>query len=191
MVNVEVIRISYYPPSKGYAVLLQEIGGEKQLPIIVGSAEAQAIALALEGIEMPRPMTHDLIKDIIDSFDSKIEKVIVSNLSRGTYFAQIVIKTSAIGEMRIDSRPSDAIAIALKTMAPVYVKKSVIQSASLKNVVLESGTTTPASHETEFTKHRTLDNLKEALEKAIEDEQYEIAAKIRDKISHLEEGNTN
>ena len=191
MVNVEVIKISYYPPSKGYAVLLQEIGGEKQLPIIVGSAEAQAIALALEGIEMPRPMTHDLIKDIIDSFDSKIEKVIVCNLSRGTYFAKIVIKTSAIGEMRIDSRPSDAIAIALKTMAPVYVKKSVLQSASLKNVVLESGTTTPVSHETEFTKHRTLDNLKDALEKAIEDEQYEIAAKIRDKISHLEEENNN
>ena len=191
MVNVEVIKISYYPPSKGYAVLLQEIGGEKQLPIIVGSAEAQAIALALEGIEMPRPMTHDLIKDIIDSFDSKIEKVIVSNLSRGTYFAKIVIKTSAIGEMRIDSRPSDAIAIALKTMAPVYVKKSVLQSASLKNVVFESGTTTPVSHETEFTKHRTLDNLKDALEKAIEDEQYEIAAKIRDKISHLEEENNN
>ena len=138
MVNVEVIKISYYPPSKGYAVLLQEIGGEKQLPIIVGSAEAQAIALALEGIEMPRPMTHDLINDIIDSFDSKIEKVIVSNLSRGTYFAKIVIKTSAIGEMRIDSRPSDAIAIALKTMAPVYVKKSVLQGASLKNVVYET-----------------------------------------------------
>lgn len=191
MVNVEVIKISYYPPSKGYAVLLQEIGGEKQLPIIVGSAEAQAIALALEGIEMPRPMTHDLINDIIDSFDSKIEKVIVSNLSRGTYFAKIIIKTSAIGEMRIDSRPSDAIAIALKTMAPVYVKKSVLQSASLKNVVFESGTTTPVSHETEFTKHRTLDNLKDALEKAIEDEQYEIAAKIRDKISHLEEENNN
>ena len=191
MVNVEVIKISYYPPSKGYAVLLQEIGGEKQLPIIVGSAEAQAIALALEGIEMPRPMTHDLINDIIDSFDSKIEKVIVSNLSRGTYFAKIVIKTSAIGEMRIDSRPSDAIAIALKTMAPVYVKKSVLQSASLKNVVFESGTTTPVSHETEFTKHRTLDNLKDALEKAIEDEQYEIAAKIRDKISHLKEENNN
>ncbi|SVD16553.1 uncharacterized protein METZ01_LOCUS369407, partial [marine metagenome] len=169
MVNVEVIKISYYPPSKGYAVLLQEIGGEKQLPIIVGSAEAQAIALALEGIEMPRPMTHDLINDIIDSFDSKIEKVIVSNLSRGTYFAKIVIKTSAIGEMRIDSRPSDAIAIALKTLAPVYVNKSVLQSASLKNVVYESGTTTPVSHETEFTKHRTLDNLKDALEKAIED----------------------
>ena len=81
MVNVEVIKISYYPPSKGYAVLLQEIGGEKQLPIIVGSAEAQAIALALEGIEMPRPMTHDLINDIIDSFDSKIEKVIENKKS--------------------------------------------------------------------------------------------------------------
>lgn len=191
MVNIEVIRISYYPPSKGYAVLLKEINGDRQLPIIVGSAEAQAIALALEGIDMPRPMTHDLIKDIIDSFDSKIEKVIVSNLSSGTYFAQIVIKTSAIGEIRIDSRPSDAIALALKAMSPIYVKETVIQNTSLKNVVLESGTTTPVSHETEFTKNQTLDNLKEALDKAIEDEQYEIAAKIRDKINNLEDRKNN
>ena len=95
MINIEVNKISYHPPSKGYAVLLQEIGGEKQLPIVVGSTEAQSIALAMEGIDMPRPMTHDLIKDIIDSFDSKISKVVVNNLARGTFFAQIFIKTTS------------------------------------------------------------------------------------------------
>ena len=189
MINIEVNKISYHPPSKGYAVLLQEIGGEKQLPIVVGSTEAQSIALAIEGIDMPRPMTHDLIKDIIDSFDSKISKVVVNNLARGTFFAQIFIKTTSYGEIKIDSRPSDAIAIALKTFAPIFTTKKVIENADLKSVVLESGTTTPATQETEFTKFKTLDNLKDALDKAIKDEEYEIAAKIRDKISHLEQWN--
>lgn len=189
MINIEVNKISYHPPSKGYAVLLQEIGGKKQLPIVVGSTEAQAIALALEGIDMPRPMTHDLIKDIIDSFEAKISKVVINNLSRGTFFAQIYIKTNNFSEMKIDSRPSDAIAIALKALAPIFATIKVIENAALKSVVLESGTTTPATQETEFTKYKTLDNLKDALDKAIEDEEYEIAAKLRDKISHLEQEN--
>ena len=189
MINVEVNKISYHPPSKGYAVLLQEIGGDKQLPIVVGSTEAQAIALALEGIDMPRPMTHDLIKDIIDSLEAKISKVIINNLSKGTFFAQIFIKTKNFSEIKIDSRPSDAIAIALKSLAPIFASKKVVENAILKSVILESGTTTPASQETEFTRYKTLDNLKDALDKAIEEEEYEIAAKLRDKITHLEQEN--
>lgn len=189
MINVEVNKISYHPPSKGYAVLMQEIGGEKQLPIVVGSTEAQAIALALEGIEMPRPMTHDLLNEIIDSFEGKISKIVINNLLKGTFFAQIFIKTKSNNEIKIDSRPSDAIAIALKSLAPIFATKKVIESAALKSVVIESGTTTPATQETEFSKFKTLDNLKDALDKAIEEEEYEIAAKLRDKISHLEQGN--
>jgi len=187
MINVEIKKISYHPPSKGYAVLLQEIGGNKQLPIVVGSTEAQSIALAMEGIDMPRPMTHDLIKDIIDSFDAKISKVVINNLSRGTFFAQIFIKKINNSEIKIDSRPSDAIALAIKTYAPIFTTNKVIESASFKSIVLESGTTTPATQETEYTKFKTLDNLKDALGKAIEDEEYEIAAKLRDKIAHLED----
>ncbi|MAJ44398.1 MAG: hypothetical protein CMF96_06615 [Candidatus Marinimicrobia bacterium] len=123
MINVEVNKISYHPPSKGYAVLLQELGGNKQLPIVVGSNEAQAIALAYEGIEMPRPMTHDLLNEIIDSFEAKISKIIINNLSKGTFFAQVFIRTKNNTEIKIDSRPSDAIAIALKSLAPIFATK--------------------------------------------------------------------
>ena len=90
-------------------------------------------------------------------------------------------------EIKIDSRPSDAIALAIKTFAPIFTTNKVIENASFKSIVLESGTTTPATQETEFTKFKTLDNLKDALGKAIEDEEYEIAAKLRDKIAHLED----
>ena len=187
MINIEVNKISYHPPSKGYAVLLQEIGGENQLPIVVGSTEAQAIALALEGIEMPRPMTHDLLNEIIISLEAKISKIIINNLLKGTFFAQIILKTKNNKEIKIDSRPSDAITIALKSLAPIFASKKVIKNATIKSVVIESGTTTPAINETKFSKYKTLDNLKDALNKAIKDEEYEIAAKLRDKISHIEE----
>ena len=189
MINIEVNKISYYPPSKGYVVLLQEIGGLLQLPIVVGSNEAQSIALALEGIDMPRPMTHDLIKEIIDSFDAKISKVVINNLARGTFFAQVFIKTINNGEIKIDSRPSDAIAIALKMFAPIFTTKRVIENTKSKSIIIESKFITSTNKETKYTKYKTLDNLKDALDKAIEDEEYEIAAKIRDKIAHIEQSN--
>ena len=102
-------------------------------------------------------------------------------------FVAFIFSRDIYSEIKIDSRPSDAIAIALKTFAPIFTTKKVIENAALKSVVLESGTTTPATQETEFTKFKTLDNLKDALDKAIKDEEYEIAAKIRDKIAHLEQ----
>ena len=86
---VEVKRISYYPPSKGYAVLLFDAISNKNLPIIVGSSEAQAIALYLENVDMPRPMTHDLIFNIIENFNSKVVKIIIARENNGTIFAEI------------------------------------------------------------------------------------------------------
>ena len=187
MVNIEVNKISYHPPSKGYAVLLQETGGTRQLPIVVGSNEAQAIALALEGIQMPRPLTHDLISELVESFNAKISKIIINKLVKGTFFAQIFIKTINNNEIKIDSRPSDAIAIALKTLAPIFVIEKVIESATLKSIVIENGISTPpAGKDSKISKFETLDNLKDALNKAIKDEEYEIAAKLRDKITNIE-----
>ena len=109
---VEVKRISYYPPSKGYAVLLEEKEGERSLPIIVGSAEAQAIALYLEGVNMPRPMTHDLFVNVLDNMDGEISRVRIARISNGTFYAEIEVSSTHSGVIIIDSRPSDAIAIA-------------------------------------------------------------------------------
>ena len=101
-------------------------------------------------------------------------------------FQKIFIKTINNNEIKIDSRPSDAIAIALKTLAPIFVIEKVIESATLKSIVIENGISTPARKDSEISKFETLDNLKDALNKAIKDEEYEIAAKLRDKITNIE-----
>ena len=126
---VEVKRISYYPPSKGYAVLLQEKDGIRSLPIIVGSLEAQAIALYLEGVEMPRPMTHDLIINVLENLESEINRISIARMSNGTFFAEIEVTNCQIGEIVIDSRPSDALAVALRMHSPILVADEVMDEA--------------------------------------------------------------
>ena len=191
---VEVKRISYYPPSKGYAVLLQEKDGTRSLPIIVGSSEAQAIALYLEGVDMPRPMTHDLLINVLEILDSEINRVSIARMDNGTFFAEIEVTNVQVGEIVIDSRPSDAIAIALRTLTPIYISDEVMDSAGIDNFSTESEVVGPITSE-ELTKEESgetvLENLNEALEKAITEEEYEMAARLRDRIKQLEKESTS
>ena len=191
---VEVKRISYYPPSKGYAVLLQEKDGTRSLPIIVGSSEAQAIALYLEGVDMPRPMTHDLLLNVLESLESEINRVSIARMDNGTFFAEIEITNIQVGEIVIDSRPSDAIAIALRSLTPIFVSDEVMERAGIDNYSTESEVGEPVTSE-ELTKETTdetvLENLNEALEKAITEEEYEVAARLRDRIKQLEKESTS
>ncbi len=186
---VEVKRISYYPPSKGYAVLLQEKDGTRSLPIIVGSSEAQAIALYLEGVDMPRPMTHDLLINVLETLESEINRVSIARMDNGTFFAEIEVTNAQVGEIVIDSRPSDAIAIALRSLTPIYVSDEVMDRSGIDNISTESEVAEPITSE-ELTKEESgeivLDNLNEALEKAITEEEYEMAARLRDRIKQLE-----
>ena len=186
---VEVKRISYYPPSKGYAVLLQEKNSSRSLPIIVGSSEAQAIALYLEGVDMPRPMTHDLLINVLETLETEISQVTIARMKNGTFFAEIEVSNSQVGEIVIDSRPSDAIAVALRTSTPIYVSDEVMDRASIDNLSTGSEVVEPVSSE-ELTKEASeetvLDNLNEALEKAVLEEEYEVAARLRDRIKQLE-----
>lgn len=193
MVLVEVLRISYYAPSKGYAVLLQETNGKRQLPIVVGSTEAQSIALALEGVEMPRPMTHDLIQNIFSHHKSLVDKVIISKLTKGTFFARVILQSEHLGEIIIDARPSDAIAISLRSMAPIYVRASIMNKVAIsEGVQYESKISTLQQHSIEDnfqlpqTPTELIENLNNALDKAISSEEYEVAAKLRDKIKVIE-----
>ena len=186
---VEVKRISYYPPSKGYAVLLQEKDSNRSLPIIVGSNEAQAIALYLEGVDMPRPMTHDLLINVLDSLESDIRQVTIARMKNGTFFAEIEVSNSQVGDIIIDSRPSDAIAIALRTMTPIYVSDEVMERAGIDNYstggeVAETVSADELSEEA--ADGLVIENLAEALEKAISEEEYEVAARLRDRIKQLE-----
>ena len=187
---VEVKRISYYPPSKGYAVLLQEKDSNRSLPIIVGSNEAQAIALYLEGVDMPRPMTHDLLINVLDLLESDIKQVTIARMKNGTFFAEIEVSNSQVGDIMIDSRPSDAIAVALRTMTPIYVSEEVMERAGIDNFSTSSEIAETVSSD-ELLKETTdegsaIENLAEALEKAISEEEYEVAARLRDRIKQLE-----
>ena len=186
---VEVIRISYYPPSKGFAVLLKEKEGVRHLQILVDSAQAQAIALYLESVNMPRPMTHDVLVNVLENLDGEINRVLIARISKGTFFAEIEIYSPNSGEMIIDSRPSDAIAIALRTLAPIYISDEVMEIASIENLADEneiSNVVTSKELSGELSEELVLENLNEALEKAIRDEEYELAARLRDRIKQLE-----
>ena len=187
---VEVKRISYYPPSKGYAVLLKEKSGSRSLPIIVGSTEAQAIALYLEGVELPRPMTHDLLINLLESLESEINRVSIARMSNGTFFAEIEVTNAHVGEIVIDSRPSDAIAIALRTLTPMYVSDEIMDGAGIEDIATENEVVERTRSEELLTKETSeetvLENLNEALEKAISEEEYEVAARLRDRIKQLE-----
>ena len=165
---VEVKRISYYPPSKGYAVLLEEKDSGRNIPIIVGSNEAQAIALYLEGVDMPRPMTHDLLINVLESLKSEIHSVPISRMKNGTIFAEIKIFNSQVGEIIIDSRPSDAIAVALRTLTPIYVSDQVMERIGIDNYKIETNepesTTVPIANKQKKSEDVSLEKLNEALE---------------------------
>ena len=191
---VEVKRISYYPPSKGYAVLLEEKVGDRSLPIIVGSTEAQTIALYLEGVNLPRPMTHDLLVNVLENMDGEINRILIARISNGTFYAEIEVSSPQSGEIIIDSRPSDAIAIALRTLTPIYISDEVMDSAGIDNFAKESEMTEAVTSEDlsfEISEEVVLENLNEALEKAVSKEEYEVAAQLRDRIKHLEKKSTS
>ena len=191
---VEVKRISYYPPSKGYAVLLEEISGNRSLPVMVDSRQAQAIALYLDEIKIPRPMTHDLIVSVLENMNGEVSRVMISRVSKGTFFAEIEISSSYSGEMIIDCRPSDAIAVALKTHTDIYISDEVMDSAGIEKFNMDGNVTDIVTAEDlshEISEEVVLENLNEALEKAVGDEEYEVAARLRDRIKQLEKKSTS
>ena len=178
MIPVNVDKISYHPSSRSYAVLLKEENSEKVLPILVGSFEAQSIALALEVVETPRPLTHDLICEMIKKIDANLVSVNISKLNDGVFYAKLKIKGLKFGIKQIDSRPSDAISIALRLNAPIYVSPEVIKEAGVNQEDI--------SEESSLTPKYSIEDLELRLKKAIEKEDYEKAAKIRDKLKELD-----
>ena len=183
MIQVEILKISYHPPSKGYAVILKEIEGDREIPVIVGSNEAQSIAMAIENIDMPRPLTHDLALQIINDLDADLTKVIISDMDKGTFYAKLILMTPSTGEISIDSRPSDAISLALRAMSRIYVNDMIFNSFSSKNADSNKFVTDKDHSDTAYD---MIENLTIALSTAIEKEEYEMAARIRDRIKEIE-----
>ena len=180
MIPVKVEKISYHPSSRSYAVILKDDSSKLFLPILVGSFEAQSIALALEVVDTPRPLTHDLICDMITKVDAKLVAVNISQLNDGVFYASLKLKSKKFGIKSIDARPSDAISIALRLSAQIYVTEEVIKEAGVdKNEIVSD------NKQTIIPKY-SLEDLEVKLKQAVDEEEYEKAAKIRDKIKELE-----
>jgi hypothetical protein len=196
-VQCEIIGISAGPTSSGsYALLLKEIDGNRRIPIIIGQFEAQAIALEMEGIKPPRPLTHDLIKNIIDNLGATVLEVVVTELRDNTFYAKIVLEVSGLTN-DIDSRPSDAIALAVRADAPIYVAEAVLQEASFipseeqefERKSKSSYDEMESNYPNSKSKEAKIAALQDKLRDAIEKEDYERAAKIRDEIKKLMNNN--
>lgn len=185
-IRMEILGLSTSPSSGGaYALILSEKQGNRRLPIIIGTFEAQAIALELESIKPPRPMTHDLLKNIVESFDSDVKKVIINDLSEGTFFAQLHYEKDG-KEIEMDARPSDAIAVAIRFGAPIFVNSEVLNEAGIVTEEAAASAEGTPSEGMEGEKELSqLEKLEQDLQTAIETENYEKAAKIRDQINKL------
>jgi len=189
---MDILGLSTSPSSGGaYALILNEIEGKRRLPIIIGTFEAQAIALELEHIKPPRPMTHDLLKNVIQSFNAQLKQIFINDLSEGTFYARIIYDMNG-EQMEQDARPSDAIALAIRFNAPIFVADSILEEAGILSESSEDDiesdiSSEPSEEAAEEAKGdiSKIDALKRDLEKAIEKEEYEKAAKLRDQIKKL------
>lgn len=202
LVKLTIKGISYSQTQNGaYALILNEVDGERKLPIVIGAFEAQSIAIALEkDIKPPRPLTHDLFKNFADRFDIVVKQVIIHKLVDGVFYSSIICERDKIEEI-IDARTSDAIALALRFSTPIFTYKNILDKAGiyLKSNPLgaekdahemDDVLSNPKTFEMEesnqsgetYSKH-SLSELMELLDGAVKDEDYEMAAKIRDEIS--------
>ncbi len=190
-VQVDILGLSTSPSSGGaYALILKEVNGNRRLPIIIGAFEAQSIALEMEGIKPPRPLTHDLMKNIIDTFGVSLQDVFINELRDGTFYAKITIE-GVSDSQEVDSRPSDAIALAVRYGVPIFVSDEVLKEAGIAAEAEEEerGDTPKVEQPAAMKKHASkLEQLQTSLKEAIEKEEYEKAAKLRDDIRKLTMG---
>ena len=190
-IQCEILGLSSSPSTGGaYAILLKEMHGSRRLPIIIGAFEAQAIALEIEGIKPPRPLTHDLLKSFLDNVGATITEVLIDELRENTFYAKIILEMSTLTN-EIDARPSDAIALAVRAQSPIFVAESVMDAAAFIPSE-ETNKVTKRTSENEplpNTKEAKIAALQTKLREAIESEEYERAAKLRDDIQKLANNN--
>ena len=198
LVRLNIKGISYSQTQNGaYALILNEVDGERKLPIVIGAFEAQSIAIALEKeIRPPRPLTHDLFKNFADRFDIIVKQVIIHKLVDGVFYSSLICERDKIEEI-IDARTSDAIALALRFDAPIFTYKNILDKAGIYLKVNPKTDEEPqdtilvddlVAEEVEASlnedyKNKTLKELHALLDEAVANEDYETAAQIRDEIS--------
>ena len=185
MIEFEINKIIYYAPKKGYYVQLKGLSDNQVISILIDREEVQAIALYIEGIQAPRPMTHDLFTDIIFNFDIKIKRIEFYDFLDDSIYVNLCLFSNQHKIKKIDCRPCDAIALALREDCSIYVSRKILDKMDK--------TTDAIFDATEEFNHKGIDRkdiiirkLKFSMENAIKKENYEFAAKIRDKIESLD-----
>ena len=185
-IELEIVALSHsITQSNSYAVILGEVNGLRRLPIVIGGFEAQAIAVALENMHPSRPLTHDLMKNFMTAFDIKLQEVYICDLQEGIFYSKLVCFT-ANDTIEIDSRTSDALALAVRFGCPIYVYDNILEQAGVANESAEKNTTpthitTPASIN-DLTS-LSIDELNKLLQEVLEQEDYIRAFDIRDEIN--------
>jgi bifunctional DNase/RNase len=193
-IKLDIAGLSYSQTQSGaYALVLSEVIGKRRLPIIIGSFEAQAIAIELEKMTPSRPLTHDLFKNFADNFKINLVEVIIYNLVEGIFFAKLICELDG-KEVEIDSRTSDAIALAVRFESPIYTYEFVLNSAGIildDEELSENDNITPEINLEDITndpaERLTLKELKKQLKNSIENEDYEAASRFRDEINKRKE----
>src|SRR6056297_817319 len=193
-IKLKVLGISYSQTQTGaYALILAEDNGERRIPIIIGGFEAQAIAIELEGLKPPRPLTHDLFVNFADAYNINIIDVTINRLEEGIFYSEITCDNGN-SRIKIDDRTSDSIALALRFKCPIYTTPAVMEKAGIeleneKTDDREAGvskTTLSREEQKEKYAQKTLEDLKKMLNEAIEKENYELASELRDEINQRE-----
>jgi hypothetical protein len=191
-IKLEILGLSSSQSQSGsFALVLGEESGYRRLPIIIGMFEAQAIAIEIEKIIPNRPMTHDLFKSFAESFHFQVEEIIISDLREGVFFAKIVC-SDGLKSVDVDARPSDAIAIGLRFGAPIFTYENILSEAGivLSDFIEEEEafeekvpSKVPGKKNKDWMKDVNTDQLRQMLEEALSNEDYEKAAQIRDELN--------
>lgn len=195
-IKLEILGLSYSQTQTGaYALVLGEADGKRRLPIIIGNFEAQAIAIELEQMKPSRPLTHDIFKSFADSFEIIVDEVIIYKLVEGIFFAKLFCTGGGKSGIEIDTRTSDAIALAVRFKCPIFTYESILSSAGiiLEDDEFESSSAAVEKDEFSSTENvqdphssMSISELNEELEKALKNEDYEKATILRDEIKKRE-----
>ncbi|HMW12066.1 MAG TPA: bifunctional nuclease family protein [Chitinophagales bacterium] len=197
-IELEIINITQgFTHHHSYAVVLGEIKGKRRLPIVIGGTEAQAIAIALENMPPARPLTHDLFKTVMDTFHVALSEIIITNLLDGVFYSKLICIFNG-EEYEIDSRTSDAIALAIRFNCPIYIYGNILDNSGLilmeetnpeideiEDVILDAVSSVSEKDKTDYTIY-TYKELSKMLDEALANENYEKAATIRDELNKRE-----
>ena len=187
-IRLKIAGLSYSQTRAGaYALILEEEEGNRRLPVIIGTSEAQSIAIQLEGLKPYRPLTHDLFVSMASSFHIEVHEVNIVKLEEGIFYSEIICKREH-AKIKIDSRTSDAIAIALRFHAPIFVSETIMERAGMifdeetGKFAETSEEKEPSASEKDYS-DMTEDELQKKMDESVKEEDYETASKIRDELN--------